>query len=189
MLLLITPGVFELFKSARLVIATLYDLLMGQSTLDMLPLLFNCPPAAHLSRGGLKTYQTDFRSRNFQFPMRTGTYTSDYEFRCGKKPERELLAKTIRAGFWGKNHILIIRVVETHEKWFPLSLGGSRCSCWPALRGTDLVQNGFSLDTDIYGSLLFLQSFSPALASFRSTYTCCIQGCKPQWLSQTCLFH
>ena len=189
MLLLITPGVFELFESARLVIATLYDLLMGQSTLDMLPLLFNCPPAAHLSRGGLKTYQTDFRSRNFQFPMRTGTYTSDYEFRCGKKPERELLAKTTRAGFWGKNQNLIIRVVETHEKWFPLSLGGSRCSCWPALRGTDLVQNGFSLDTDIYGSLLFLQSFPPALASFRSTYTCCIQGCKAQWLSQTCLFH
>ena len=75
MLLLITPGVFQLFKSARLVIATLYDLLMGQSTLDMLPLLFNCPPAAHLSRGDLKIYQTDFRSRNFQFPMRTGTHT------------------------------------------------------------------------------------------------------------------
>lgn len=153
----------------------------------MVPPLFNCPPVVHLSRGDLKIYQADFLSRNFQFPRRTGTYTSNYELRCGKKPERKLLAKMTRGGFRGKNQILIVRVVETHEKWFPLSLGGSHGSCWPALRGTDLVQNGFSLDSDIYGSLLFLRSFFPVLALFSST--CCIQECKAQWLSQTCLFH
>lgn len=153
MLLLITLSVCKFFNSAWLVIATLYDLLRGQQTLDMLPPLFNCPPVAHLSRGDLKIYQTDFLSRNFQFPRRIGTYARNYEFRCGKKPERKLLAKTTRGGFRGKDQILITRVVETHEKWLPLSPRGRHCSCWPALRGTDLVRKGFSLDTDTYGSL------------------------------------
>ena len=97
-------------------IATLYDLLMGQQTLDMLPPLFNCPPVAYLSRGDLKIYQTDFLSRNFQFPRRIGTYARNYELRCGKKPERKRLVKITRGGFRGKDQILITRVVETHEK-------------------------------------------------------------------------